>query len=242
LLIARLLSGEASLTSTAAALNGRRESLAAEARTAAFVTAEPVVDALRLASTYDVRLVLLDPPGLDAEAFPDDIAALVERAPADVALLTGAKVEWESGDGVYVAFAGGEHDWAALEIAAWLASSRGAELRLLGSRVDVRQGRRDASRLLADAAMSVQRTIGVDAVPHLVNPDPAALVAAVAGATIVVTGLSPGWRREGLGEARRALLRRRRPTLLAHAGPRPSGLAPAASRTRFTWTIESTRP
>ena len=106
-------------------------------------------------------------------------------------------------------------------------------------KADARQGRRDASRLLADASISVQRAIGVDAVPQLVDPDPAALVEAVGSATIVVTGLSASWRRDGLGEARRALIRRPRPTLFVHSGPRPSGLAPAGSRTRFTWTIES---
>ena len=70
LLIARLLPEESSLASTAAALSARRVSLGAEARTAAFTTVDPVADAVRLASTYDVRLVLLDTPDLDADAFP----------------------------------------------------------------------------------------------------------------------------------------------------------------------------
>ena len=100
------------------------------------------------------------------------------------------------------------------------------------------RGERDASRLLADAALAVQRVVGVDAEPQLIEPDPDSLVTAAQSATIVVTGLSPTWRRDGLGDARRALIRRRRPTLLLHRGPRPSGLAPAGSRTRFTWTIE----
>ena len=241
LLIARLLPDETLLASTAAALNVRRASLAVEARTAAFTTLDPVDDAVRLAAAYDVRLVLLDAPGLDENGFPADLAAIVERAPADVGLLAGSHIEWGSGDGVCVPFAGGEHDWAALELGAWLASSRGIALRLLGAQANVVRGRRDASRLLADASISVQRAIGVDAVPQLVEPDPAALVEAAEGATIVVTGLSASWRREGLGEARRALVRRIRPTLLVHSGPRPSGLAPAGSRTRFTWTIESAR-
>jgi len=241
LLIARLLPDETLLASTAAALNVRRASLAVEARTAAFTTLDRVDDAVRLAAAYDVRLVLLDAPGLDENGFPADLAAIVERAPADVGLLAGSHIEWGSGDGVCVPFAGGEHDWAALELGAWLASSRGIALRLLGAQANVVRGRRDASRLLADASISVQRAIGVDAVPQLVEPDPAALVEAAEGATIVVTGLSASWRREGLGEARRALVRRIRPTLLVHSGPRPSGLAPAGSRTRFTWTIESAR-
>jgi len=239
LLIARLLPDESSLASAAAALTARRASLGVEARTAAFTTVDPVADALRLAATYDVQLVLLDTPGLDAAALPDDVTSIVERSPADVGLLAGSGVDWGSGEGVFVPFGGGEHDWAALELGAWLASSRGTALRLVGSRADVRRGRRDASRLLADASMAVQRAIGVDAVPRLVDPGPATLVDAVENSTIVVTGLPANWRREGLGEARRALVRRPRPTLLVHNGPRPSGLAPPGSRTRFTWTIEN---
>ncbi len=103
-----------------------------------------------------------------------------------------------------VPFGGGNHDWAALEV---------------GARSDVRRGRRDASRLLADAALSVQRVVGVDAEPQLIDADADSLVAAGDSATIVVTGLSPTWRRQGLGEARRALIRSRRPTLLLHRGP-----------------------
>ena len=238
LLIARLLADEGSLASTSAALSALRGSLGVEARTAAFITVDPVADAVRLASTYDVRLVLLDAPDLGAD-LPDDVASIMERAPADVGLLIGSAIDWECGDGICVPFGGGEHDWAALELGAWLALSSGVALRLVGARADARQGRRDASRLLADAAISVQRAIGIDAVPQLVDPDPAALVDAVEEATVVVTGLSPGWRREGLGKARRALVRRSRPTLFVHGGPRPSGLAPPGVRTRFTWTIES---
>ncbi|MBA2460761.1 MAG: hypothetical protein H0V45_03175, partial [Actinobacteria bacterium] len=237
LLIARLLPDEASLAAVSAGLSKRRASLGAAARIAAFTTVDRADDAVRLAAGYDVRLVLLDTADLDADAFPDDVASIVERSPADVGLLTGAAAAWGSGDGVCVPFGGGDHDWAALEVGAWLAASRGTSLRLVGARADVRRGRRDASRLLADAALSVQRVVGVDAEPQLIDAGADSLVAAGDSATIVVTGLSPTWRREGLGEARRALIRSRRPTLLLHRGPRPSGLAPAGSRTRFTWTI-----
>ena len=238
LLIARLLPGEETLAATSAHLSERRASLGTAARTAAFTTVDRAGDAVRLAGAYDVRLVLLDTAELDADAFPDDLASIVERSPADVGLLTGSAADWGSGDGVCVPFGGSEHDWAALEVGAWLASSRGTSLRLVGARADVRGGRRDASRLLADATLAVQRVVGIDAEPQLIDADHDSLVAAGESATIVVTGLSPRWRRDGLGEARRALIRTRRLTLLLHRGPRPSGLAPAASRTRFTWTIE----
>jgi hypothetical protein len=80
---------------------------------------------------------------------------------------------------------------------------------------------------------------GVDAVPLLVESLDD-LLAAIDAASVVVTGLAPRWRSEGMGSMRRALLRDRTgPMLLVHSGPRPGGLAPSASRTRFTWSIES---
>jgi hypothetical protein len=66
------------------------------------------------------------------------------------------------------------------------------------------------------------------------------LIAAVEDATFVVAGISPRWRSEGIGDTRRALVRRANsPVLLVHRGLRPSGLAPRESRTRFSWTLES---
>lgn len=236
LLIARLLADEAQLTSTVAVLSVRRAALDVETQTAAFTTVDPVADAVRLATTYDVRLVLLDASDLDTDALPGDLAAILERSPADVGLLTGS-ADGSPGDGVCVPFGGNEHDWAALELGAWLASSRGIPLRLVGTKADDRSGRRDASRLLADAAIAVQRAVGIDALPELVDRDPAALVRAGQRATIVITGLPENWRRDGLGETRRELVRGGGPTMLVHSGPRPSGLAPAGSRSRFTWTI-----
>ncbi len=54
---------------------------------------------------------------------------------------------------------------------------------------------------------------------------------------MVVVGLSPRWRRDGLGESRRALLAASSPAILVHGGARPGGLAPREQLTRFTWTI-----
>ena len=48
-------------------------------------------------------------------------------------------------------FGGAEHDWSAIELAAWLATSLRTTLRLLGTEADAASGRRDASRLLARA-------------------------------------------------------------------------------------------
>jgi hypothetical protein len=51
-----------------------------------------------------------------------------------------------------------------------------------------------------------------------------------------VTGLSPRWKREGVG-ADRLELAHAAPVLLVRKGLRPGGLAPPESLTRFTWTL-----
>lgn len=239
LIIARLLGDEREFGSAASAMNIWRSSLPLNARTAAFTTTDWGGDAVRLALTYDVDLVLVDsPPGLVGRRIPQVLAAILERSPADVAVLTGA-VDLGVGDGIFVPFGGGEHDWAAVEQAAWVAAAAGAPLRIVGTKADPRHGQRDASRLLADASLAVQRVIGVAAEPLLAEPSEEALVAAVDPATLVVVGISPRWRREGIGAVRRVLVGTARPPLLlVHRGPRPSGLAPRESRTRFTWSIE----
>ncbi len=231
LVVARLVLHERELAGAATAVGLHRS----HARTAAFTSDDPAADLARLARANEADLVLVDaPPGLDAAELPLPLAGLLERSPADVAVLSGVRPD--PAQSVYVPFGGGEHDWAALELGAWLASATGAPLRLVGTRADPRSGRRDASRLLADASLAVQRVADVDAAPVLAGAD--ALVAAVAEAGLVVVGISPRWRHEGIGAVRRALVLATRPAvLLVHRGPRPGGLAPPESRTRFTWTL-----
>jgi DNA-binding SARP family transcriptional activator len=238
LIITRLVRDEGDVEPAAARLNGVRRSLHVTARTAAFTTSDSVGDVVRLATSYDVELVLLDAPSdLAAARLPDELAELLEHSPGDVAVVAGSLA---NGDGVFVPFAGGEHDWSALEIGACLSVATSAPLRLVGTSADPRRAQRDASRLLADASLAVQRVVGVEAEPVLVEPSEHALVAAVEGATVVVMGISERWRREGIGDSRRALLRgARAATLLVHRGPRPGGLAPREARTRFSWTIEA---
>jgi nucleotide-binding universal stress UspA family protein len=210
-------------------------------RTAVFTSLEPARDVVRLTTTYDVELVLLDAPRvLDASGLPRELASILERSPADVAVLTGSSLEPGRGAGVFVPFGGGEHDWAALELGAWLSSATSLPLRLVGTSADLRRGQRDASRLLADASLAVQRVVGVETEPLLAEPTEEGLVGAVEAATVIVVGISPRWRQDGIGEARRALVRdARAPVLLVHGGTRPGALAPRASRTRFTWSIEA---
>jgi hypothetical protein len=144
------------------------------------------------------------------------------------------------GAGVFIPFGGGEHDWAALELGACFASATGEPLILVGTQAESASGRRDASRLLADAALAAQRVVGVEARPVLAEPTENALVASVERAGLVVAGISPRWRSEGVGAVRRALVREtRRPLVLVHHGPRPGALAPRDVRTRFSWSLEA---
>jgi hypothetical protein len=138
-----------------------------------------------------------------------------------------------------VPFGGAEHDWAALELGAWLASAGGTPLRLVGASADPERGRRDASRLLAHASLAVQGLVGVSASPLLAELSADGLIKAVEDATVVVAGLSSRWRSEGIGATSRALLEGTRlPLVVVRGGPRPGGLAPRDVRTRFSWSLE----
>jgi DNA-binding SARP family transcriptional activator len=236
LILARLVASEPELPDAVSSLEKARQA-AETTRVAAFTSVEPARDVIRLASAYDVELVLVDAPTETHSRLPDDIVAVLEESPADVGLVVGPPVDWDREDGIFVPFGGTEHDWAALEVGTWLASNGGAPLRLVGVRADPARGRRDASRLLANASLAVQRLVDISAQPLLVDSTPDALTAAVKSATLVVVGLSLRWRTEGIGAARGALLRAGRPVVLVHAGPRPSGLAPRDARTRFSWSL-----
>jgi len=240
LIIARLIADESELERAASAVNDRCASLAVRAMTAAFTTLEPARDAVRLATTYDAELVLVDARSdLEADRLQDDLAVLLDRSPADVGIVAGAEIDWRQGAGVFVLFGGGEHDWAALELGSWLAVATASPLRLVGTRADPGRGQRDASRLLADASLAIQKVVGIASEPLLAEASNEGLLSAVDAATLVVLGISPRWRREGIGGAGRALVRASRPIVLVHRGPRPGGLAPRESRTRFTWSIEN---
>jgi nucleotide-binding universal stress UspA family protein len=163
------------------------------------------------------------------------LAELLARAPCDVAVLVGD--ETRPGP-VLVPFVGAEHDWAAVELGAWAAAALDVPLLLAGPREAAGGG--DASRLLASASLAVQLTLGVMVEPLLIEPDPAALLAAAADAALVVVGLTDRWRRDGLGPVRETLaVEARPPVMLVKRGLRPGGLAPRESRTRFTWSIKA---
>jgi DNA-binding SARP family transcriptional activator len=237
LILARLVGSEPELAGALGSLERARQA-AETTRVAAFTSGDPARDVVRLASAYDVELVLVDAPTeTTTTRLPRDLVTVLDESPADVGLVGGPPVDWGREQGVFVPFGGTEHDWAALELGASLASATGVPLRLVGARADPARGRRDASRLLANASLAVQRLVDVTAEPLLVDATPDALVDAVEAATLVVVGLSPRWRTEGVGTVRRSLLRAARPLVLMHGGPRPSGLAPHDARTRFSWSL-----
>jgi hypothetical protein len=165
---------------------------------------------------------------------------VLEHAPCDVGVLVtrGAAPEPGPGRPVLVPFGGDDHDWTAAEIGAWIAGAVGAPLQLLGTTADPTRGRRDASRLLANASLVLQDVTGIDTEPMLVERGEEAVIEAADQAGLLVVGLSARWRQVGIGATRLAVATKARPpTLLVRRGLRPGGLAPAESLTRFTWTL-----
>jgi Bacterial transcriptional activator domain len=97
---------------------------------------------------------------------------------------------------------------------------------------------RDASRLLADASLIVQRTAGIVAEPLLAGRGRRGVAALAEDAGLLVVGLSERWRQEGLGRARGELAAALpAPTVFVRRGTRPGGLAPPETRTRFSWSL-----
>jgi DNA-binding SARP family transcriptional activator len=231
LILVRLLGEKDEVGAATAGLAETRRGLAergVESRIAAYTTEDPDAEAALVAAQHDADLLLL-------AAHPD---LSLEAAPCDVALLTGPPLP-ESGP-VVTPFGGGENEWSAIELAAWLAGSLGTSLRLLGTEADAGRGRRDASRLLARASMLVQQLVGIVTEPVLVAPGEEGVLGAAGDARLLVVGLSERWRTEGIGSARLAVAAGVSvPTLFVRRGLRPGGIAPAETLTRFTWTLGS---
>jgi len=242
LILARFLEDDSNLAAANAALAGRRGALTERgisSRVAAYTTRDPAADAILLATEHDVDLMIVDAPSLlESGRFDDELATILARAPCDVAVLAGSG---EAGGGpVVTPFGGIEHDWSAIELAAWLAGSLGTTLRLLGTEADPGLERRDASRLLARASLLVQQVVGIVTEPVLVPPGEQGVLDASRDARLLVVGLSERWRSEGVGRVRLAVAAGSGvPTLFVRRGLRPGGVAPNNTLTRFTWTLGS---
>ena len=109
--------------------------------------------------------------GLDADRVPDALRALFERSPADVGVLSARGGTKESRRGSIRsvrrrgARLGSARAWRMARIC-----ERNARCDSLGTKADAQRGRRDASRLLADASLAAQRVVGVDTRPVLAEP------------------------------------------------------------------------
>ena len=177
LVLAQLLNPEESdrLPDVAASLGQRRQELEAQggtARVAAFTSSDFAEDIVRLASRSEIDLLLTPgPPGILRDGAIDDaLTSLLRLVLCDVAFLVQSTLEGSSvRDGpVLVPFGAGEHDWAAVELGAWLAGASSRALHLIGTTGETESGKRDASRMLADAGLLIQRASGVVPVPRLV--------------------------------------------------------------------------
>jgi DNA-binding SARP family transcriptional activator len=240
LILVRLVARSEELAEANAMLAAHRGALAdrgISARVAAYTTLEPGDDAALVAAEHDADMILVDAPPdlLDDGRLDEEVGAILTRAPCDVAVLTGPG-RVRSGP-VVTPFGGVEHDWSAIEVAAWLAQSLGTSLRLLGTEADPAAGRRDASRLLARASLLVQQVVGIATEPVLVPPGEQGVLEAARDARLLVVGLSDRWSTEGIGPVRRAVAAGAGvPTLFTRRGVRPTGVAPHATLTRFSWT------
>ncbi|HZT44885.1 MAG TPA: AfsR/SARP family transcriptional regulator [Gaiellaceae bacterium] len=236
LVIARVVAAD-ELSEATSALSARTAELATEriaARAAAFASSSPGADIARLASRHEADLVVARLP---SDSLDDETLRLLEKAPCDVALLVAGGGQPAAG-AVLVPFGAGEHDWSALELGTWIARATDRPLRVVGAAPDTAADGQDASRLLADASLIVQRTAGIAAEPLLARRGRETLATLADGAGLLVVGLSERWRAEGLGRVRSELAASPpAPTVFVRRGVRPGGLAPAESRTRFTWSL-----
>ena len=74
--------------------------------------------------------------------------------------------------------------------------------------------------------------------PLLAAPGRRSITALAEEAGLLVVGLSERWRVEGLGAIRTELVEAPvAPTVLVRRGPRPGGLAPPETQTRFGWSL-----
>jgi Kef-type K+ transport system membrane component KefB len=211
------------------------------ARAVAFVSTDPGEDLVRLSKTEEIALLLLDGrrPLLGESVPRGDVGEVLREAPCDVGVLVAKEDERvlpTADDGVVVPFGGAEHDWAALEIGAWISAATGSPLRLLGAAGQTEERAR-VTRLLGDAGLLVQQYAGVQAQPVMADEGREGLIDVAADAGLLVIGLSDRWREEGLGPTRSEIAKAApAPVLFVRRGTRPGALAPRDDVTKFSWS------
>ncbi len=120
---------------------------------------------IRVAERENVDIVLVDgrrPLLGDGRSARRGRASCCATTPCDVGVVVAREdqtIEPGPESSVVVPFGGAEHDWAALELGAWIASATGAPLRLLGAAGETEETSK-VSRLLADAGLLVQQYAG----------------------------------------------------------------------------------
>jgi len=211
------------------------------ARAVAFISSDPAADVTRVAERENVDVVLVDGrrPLLGGGVPRGEVGVILRDTPCDVGVVVAREeqaIEPGPESPVVVPFGGVEHDWAALELGAWIASATNAPLRLLGAAGETEETSR-VSRLLADAGLLVQQYAGVAAQPLIAEPGGVGVVEAAERAGLLVIGLSARWRDEGLGPTRAEIARAApAPIAFVRRGTRPGALAPSDEFTRFTWS------
>ncbi|HEX4931087.1 MAG TPA: cation:proton antiporter [Gaiellaceae bacterium] len=209
------------------------------ARAFAFTSILPGQDYVRLASEEEVDLVLLDGrrPLLGEGVPGGPVGEVLDKAPCDVAVLVErpGMPAIDAQHPVIVPFGGGDHDWAALELAAWIATAHDTPLKLLGASSN---GDGDAGSVLSSASLVVQQLAGVQTEAVLVDLANGGLLRATEGAGLLVIGLSERWRDEGLGPVRAAIAKAApAPILFVRRGARPGALAPrTGDLKKFSWS------
>jgi Kef-type K+ transport system membrane component KefB len=217
------------------------------ARAVAFVSADVGSDLSRLAKADEVALVLIDGrrPMMGEGVPRGPVGRVLEKAPCDVGVLVSKESQTVvpgPDAAVIVPFGGAEHDWAALELGAWIASANNAPLKLLGAAGETEE-RTKVTRLLGDAGLLVQQYAGVSALPVVAESGREGVVEAAAGAGLLVVGLSERWRDEGLGPTRSEIAKAApAPVLFVRRGVRPGALAPRDDVTRFGWSVAGMGP
>ncbi len=135
-------------------------------------------------------------------------------------------------------FGGQEHDWAALELGAFIARAEHCPLLLAGTQETTPTG--DASRLLAEASLLLQRAVGIHAEPRLVSRGADGVLKAAESHGLLVVGLPATWRKTGLGAVRYAIATAAScPAIFIRRGVRPGVLTPDDQLTQHRWSINT---